>query len=276
MKYIKFFLIIVAGVCSLILYSNQEIQEDAVNSHGAIKEEKTASRSGGNSSDAFNFLPSSTTGQLVYHNYYTLSYNEKWEQAEWVAYELKKEYIKKNRFKRPFFIADPKVKTVSADWRNFKNSGFDKGHLCPAGDMQFDIHAYNETFYTSNISPQDRSFNGGIWNRLEDKVRYWAERYDDVFVVTGGVLSPSFKTIGKEKVAVPEFFYKIILDNSKGDFKIIAFLIPNKKSDRPLYDFVVSVDNIEKRTGIDFFPALDDTIENQLEKSSSYKAWFFK
>lgn len=275
MKYIKILLIIVIGVSSLILYSSQEIQEDEL----LPKEAKvldTADRSEVNTPSALNFLPTSTTGQIVNHNYYTLSYNEKWEQAEWVAYELKKEYIKKNSFKRPFFIEDPKVKTISADWRNFKNSGFDKGHLCPAGDMQFSILAYNDTFYTSNISPQDRGFNGGIWNRLEEKVRYWAERYDDVFVVTGGVLSPSLKTIGKEKVGVPDFFYKIILDDSKGNFKMIAFLIPNKKSDKPLYDFVVSVDSIEKMTGIDFFSILDDKIENELEKNSNYKSWISK
>lgn len=276
MKYIKFFFIIVVGVSSVILYSSQQIQEVVVLPHEGTKGLDAADRSKVNSSSSFNFLPTSTTGQIVNHNYYTLSYNEKWEQAEWVAYELKKGYIKKNRFKRPFFIEDPKVKTVSADWRNFKNSGFDKGHLCPAADMQFDSEAYNDTFYTSNISPQDRAFNGGIWNRLEEKVRYWAERYDDVFVVTGGVLSPSLKTIGREKVAVPEFFYKIILDDSKGNFKLIAFLIPNKKSDKPLYDFVVSVDSIEKMTGIDFFPALDDKIENELEKSTSYKSWLSK
>ncbi|PRZ26527.1 DNA/RNA non-specific endonuclease [Flavobacterium granuli] len=276
MKYIKFFLIIVVGVSSMILYSSQEIQEDVVLSYEEAKELDTKDRSEVNSSGSFNFLPTSTSGQIVIHNYYTLSYNEKWEQAEWVAYELKKGYIKKNRFKRPFFIEDPKVKTVSADWRNFKNSGFDKGHLCPAADMQFDSEAYNDTFYTSNISPQDRAFNGGIWNRLEEKVRYWAEQYDDVFVVTGGVLSPSLKTIGREKVAVPEFFYKIILDDSKGNFKMIAFLMPNKKSDKPLYDFVVSMDSIEKMTGIDFFPALDDKIEKELEKSTSYKSWLSK
>ncbi len=83
------------------------------------------------------YLPTSTTRQIVKHQYYTLSYNEKFEQAEWVAYELKKEYLKNNDFKRPYFIEDPKVTTGSADWRNYKKSGYDKGHLCPAGDMEF-------------------------------------------------------------------------------------------------------------------------------------------
>ncbi|KIA82685.1 DNA/RNA non-specific endonuclease [Flavobacterium sp. AED] len=224
---------------------------------------------------SFNFLPSSTTNQIVKHDYFTLSYNEKYEQAEWVAYELKKSYLINNSFKRPFFIEDPSVKTRSADWRNYKKSGFDKGHLCPAGDMEFSRNAYNDTFFTSNISPQLHSFNDGVWNKLEQKVRYWAEKYDGIYVVTGGVLEPSLKTIGREKVSVPKYFYKVLLDKSDGKYKMIAFLVPNEASDKPLYDFVVSVDRIEKLTGVDFFPELEDKLESQLEKSSDYKSWSF-
>lgn len=226
-------------------------------------------------SPSFDFLPSSTTNQIIKHDYFTLSYSEKHEQAEWVAYELKKSYIRNSNFKRPYFIEDSKVKTGSADWRNYKKSGYDKGHLCPAGDMEFAINAYNDTFFTSNISPQIHDFNGGIWNRLEQKTRYWATKYDGVYVITGGVLQPSLKTIGKEEVSVPNYFYKILLDNSNGEYKMIAFLVPNIKSNKPIYDFVVSVDRIEKMTGIDFFPKLNDKTENSLEKNSDYKSWSF-
>ncbi|WP_396184823.1 DNA/RNA non-specific endonuclease [Flavobacterium sp.] len=229
-----------------------------------------------NKSQSFDFLPTSTTNQIVKHDYYSLSYNEKYEQAEWVAYELKKSYVRSSNFDRPYFIEDPKVKTRSADWRNYKKSGYDKGHLCPAGDMEFEINAYNDTFFTSNISPQIHDFNGGIWKRLEQKVRYWATKYDGVYVITAGVLQPNLKTIGQEKVLVPNYFYKILLDNSDGEYKMIAFLVPNEKSDKPLYSFVVSVDSIEKITGIDFFPKLENKTENRLEKSSDYKAWSFK
>lgn len=224
---------------------------------------------------SFDFLPSSTTNQIIRHDYFTLSYSEKHEQAEWVAYELKKNYLKNKDFKRPYFVEDPKVITGSADWRNYKKSGYDKGHLCPAGDMEFELKAYNDTFFTSNISPQLHDFNAGIWNRLEQKVRYWATKYDGIYVITGGVLQPSLKTIGKEKVSVPNYFYKILLDYSNGQYRMIAFLVPSKKSGKPLYDFVVSVDTVEKMTGIDFFPKLDDKIENSLEKNSDYKAWSF-
>lgn len=221
------------------------------------------------------FLPTSTTNQIVLHDNYTLSYNEKYEQAEWVAYELNENQLRSNNFDRPFFIPDPKVKTASADWKNYKKSGYDKGHLCPAGDRKFSRPAFEETFYTSNISPQKHNFNDGVWNRLEQKVRYWAKKYHKVEVFTGGILQPNLKTIGKEKVAVPEYFYKILGCENEGEYKMIAFLVPHQDSDKPLYEFVVSVDEIEKLTQIDFFPQLDDTAENKLEKSSDYKNWSF-
>ena len=223
----------------------------------------------------FDYRPSSTTNKIVNHDYYSLSYNENYEQAEWVAYELKQEYLIINRFKRPLFIKDPNVETGSADWKNYKKSGYDKGHLCPAADMDFSKEAFKETFFTSNISPQLHVFNNGVWRRLEEKVRYWAGKYDGIYVVTGGVLNTSLKTIGREKVAVPKYFYKILMDDTNGKYRMIAFMIPNQKSDTPLYSFVVSVDTIEKITGIDFFPKLDNEIENRLEKSSDYKVWSF-
>lgn len=222
------------------------------------------------------YLPTSTTSQIVKHNYYTLSYNEKAEQAEWVAYELKRSYVKNDNFKRPFFIEDPKVKTKSAHWRNYKQSGYDKGHLCPAADMEFDINAYNDTFYTSNISPQNHDFNAGIWNRLEQKVRFWAVKNDGLFVVTGGVLKGNLKTIGAEKVVVPKYFYKILLSRSKGNYKMLAFLMPNEKSNKSIFDYIVSVDKLESITGIDFFPQLEDNLENSLEKNIDLHSWLAK
>lgn len=219
------------------------------------------------------FLPASTTGAIVKHNFFTLSYSEAHEQAEWVAYELSKSDLSRNNFKRPYFIEDKKVKTKSADWRNYKNSGFDRGHLVPAGDRKMSVEAYNETFFTSNISPQDRDFNSGIWNRLEQKVRYWADKYDGVYVVTGGVLKGNMKTIGDEDVSVPNEFYKIVVDVSDNNYKAIAFVIPNKPSSQSFYEYAVSIDEIETKTGIDFFPNLPDSIENNLEQMVDLKAW---
>jgi len=223
----------------------------------------------------FAYLPISSTKQVIKHSYYALSYNEKYEQAEWVSYFLRSENEGIGHFKRPRFINDPKVSTESAASDNYKKSGYDRGHLCAAADMRFSKSAYDETFFTSNISPQKHNFNDGIWKRLEEKSRYWATKYNGIYLVTGGILQKGLPTIGSEKVAIPNYFYKILYCNYQGKNKMVAFLIPSVKSKEPLYKFVVSVDSIEKITGIDFFPQLNDTVENELERKSDYKAWAF-
>ncbi|WP_053991699.1 DNA/RNA non-specific endonuclease [Mangrovimonas sp. TPBH4] len=222
------------------------------------------------------YLPGSTTGQVVHHGTYSLSYNETHEQAEWVAYELKKTHLSNLNLKRPYFEIDPIVKTGAAHWRNYKNSGYDRGHLCPAGDRKYSVEAYNETFLTSNISPQNHYFNAGVWNRLEQQTRRWANIYKDLFVVTGGVLTENLKTIGEEQVSVPEYFYKIVFNISSQEPKLIAFLIPAQESSAPLNNFVVSVDSLEEMTGIDFFPELEDSLETTLEASVDYSDWEFR
>lgn len=220
------------------------------------------------------FYPSSTTGQIVTHDTYTLSYHEAHEQAEWVAYWLTPDHISGGEHKRPYFNQDPKVSTESADWRNYKNSGYTRGHLLPAGDRTFDKAAYDETFFTSNISPQKYEFNTGIWNSLEMTVRNFVRKNGEVFVVTGGVLSGNLKTIGTEKVSVPDYFYKIIFFEDGQNSKIVAYLMPHEEKNRQsLSHYVVSVDSLEQLTQIDFFSQLPDDLENSLEQTTSSR-WF--
>lgn len=257
-------IVIILGVYSYEYFLNEKEKSETISEGQSIKKDTNAY-----------FLPTSTTGQIVHHQGYSLSYSEPHEQPEWVAYELKKSHLSNSNFKRPYFEIDNAVKTGAAHWRNYKNSGYDRGHLCPAGDRRYSQSAHDETFLTSNITPQKNDFNAGIWNKLEQKVRYWANKYNGVYVVTGGVLKGDMDTIGDEYVSVPNQFYKILIDNNNGNTKMIAFLLPHEDSNKPLYEFVVSVDSIEKLTGIDFFPKLDDAIENKLEASSSYKGWSF-
>ena len=259
----------------LLLLSIISCKDNGKNSESFTSSDKNISESEENNNSVFDFLPTSNTNKIVKHDYYTLSYNEKYEQAEWVAYQLKSEMITQNHFNRPFFIEDNLVPTHSADWRDYKKSGFDKGHLCPAGDMKFSKKAFDDTFFTSNISPQKHDFNDGVWNRLESKVRYWAQKNNSIYVVTGGVLQENLPEIGRENVAVPNAFYKVLLKNDGGNYKMIAFLVPSQDSDEPLYKFVISTDELEKLTGINFYPALPDSLENVLEKNKDYKDWSF-
>ncbi len=108
---------------------------------------------------------------------------------------------------------------------------------------------------------------------MEQKVRFWAEKYDGVYIVTGGVLKGNMKTIGDESVSVPNEFYKIVLDASDGNYKAIAFVIPNRKSSESFYEYAVSIDEIEAKTGIDFFSNLPDSTEKILESTIDLKAW---
>ena len=269
-KYFRNLILLISVLSLTACMQEKKEQNKELFEKNSIKEEAFSEADNGDF-----YLPASTTHDIIKHQYYTLSYSEKHEQAEWVAYELKKSELSHTNFERPYFIDDPEVNSGSASWRNYKRSGYDKGHLCPAGDRRFTKEAFEETFYTSNISPQLNDFNAGIWNRLEQKTRYWAAKYDGIYVVTGGVLTGNLESIGKEDVSVPKYFYKILLDYSGGEYKTIAFLMPHEDSERPLNKFVVSIDEIEKMTGIDFFPKLPDTTENKLEKSRDYKDWSF-
>ncbi len=222
------------------------------------------------------FLPSSTTGQVIKHTYFALSYNEEHEQAEWVAYKLDRDLLRAPNVERTNdFRPDPKVRKASASHRDYTRTGYDRGHLAPAGDMAHSIEAMSQTFYMSNISPQIRNFNSGIWRELEENTRYWANKFGELYIVTGPVLTRGIREqIGDNKVSVPDEFFKVLLDLTEPEIKAIAYLIPNEVSDRPISDFAVSIDQIETITGIDFFPNLmDDSMEEQLESTFDPKLW---
>lgn len=212
--------------------------------------------------------------ELVKHSYYILSYNEPYEQANWVYYSLTDSMVlnsgeeRSNKFK-----VDKLVTSGSAKSSDYTNSGFDRGHLCPAADMGFNPIAMQESFLMSNISPQKPDFNRGIWKELEMTVREWAKKDHKLFVVTGPIFRSNKGTIGKDEVLVPGQFFKIIYTSTKSP-KMIAFVLPNEKSDRPLTDFIVTTDEVEKLTGFDFFPQLSDNTEARLEGSINLTGWF--
>lgn len=212
---------------------------------------------------------------IIRHKHYFLSYSEEHEQAEWTAYYLTAQSKQQHHYERPYFKQDPLIDTESAHWKNYKDTGYDKGHLVPAFDMKFSSDAYAETFYTSNVSPQNREFNAGIWNRLEQKVRYWADKYSALFIVTGSILHNNLLTIGVEKVSVPDYFFKIIVRVQNDSLVMIPFLIPNAKSDASLYKFATTIEQIEQITGIDFNQKLTEKIEEKIKKELSYKEWSF-
>ena len=138
-----------------------------------------------------------------------------WEQSLWVTYRLTADEVLSQVTKRiDNFQEDPKNPFGSASLEDYRRSGFDRGHLAPAADMKWSRKTMEECFYLSNMSPQNRRCNAGIWNEIENTVRGFACSKKSVFIVTGPVVSKNTKTIGLNRVAVPEGFYKVISDEA--------------------------------------------------------------
>ena len=213
------------------------------------------------------------TDVIIRHFGYTLSYNEKHEQANWVAYELTAAETRKAVNRSNDFQPDRAVNTGSATNEDYQGSGYDRGHLAPAADMEWSEQAMEESFYYSNMSPQVPGFNRGIWKKLEEQVRQWAIDNQDIYVVTGPVLEYNLPTIGPDKVSVPRYYYKVILDYTEPELKGIGFILPNASSTLPLQNFAVSIDSVEHLTGINFFPALPYKQEQAIEKTICIPCW---
>ena len=219
-------------------------------------------------------IPTTTKSDLIIcHSGYCLAYDENYKLAKWVAYELTYAETQGTFTRNDKFKPDPLITRNSASLADYKKSGYDRGHLAPAADMKWSAEAMAESFYLSNMSPQDKSFNRGIWKKLEEQVRDWAIENKSVYITTGPILEKGLPTIGPNQIPIPKAFYKVILDYSQPDIKAIGFIIPNEGSSSPLSTFVLSIDSIEKQTHIDFFSKLPDEIENQIEQTVYTKCW---
>ncbi|WP_116107423.1 DNA/RNA non-specific endonuclease [Lewinella sp. IMCC34191] len=225
------------------------------------------------------YLPESNSDVIIRHGGFTLAYDEEWEQAAWVAYILNAEDLDRDWTDRnDNFRPDPMVDSGTANPDDYRGSGYDRGHLAPFGDFAWNAEFADETFLLSNVSPQARQFNQGIWRELEELVRDWAGRDGRLYVVTGPVRTqPPKGYIGRQnRIPVPASYYKVLLDLEDPQQKGIAFLIPNAISFRPLPEYVVSIDSVELLTGIDFFPELmPEDLEAELERASNPDLWRF-
>jgi endonuclease G len=213
--------------------------------------------------------------QIVRHLGYTLQYNEKHEQADWVAYVLTKEETLGGYSRTNDFSPDFKVTSSSANDADYSGSGYDRGHLAPAADMGWSEQSMRESFFYSNMSPQAPSFNRGIWSRAEAFTRNAAYENEKLCVITGPVLEDDLPQIGPNKVSIPRYYYKVLLDFVEPDYKAIAFIIPNQAGAYELSHYAVSVDSVESITGIHFFSTLPDPLEQKLESEFNVADWPF-
>ena len=212
-------------------------------------------------------MPNGKQGQVIQRTGYTLAYDKKTKTPQWVAWELTKEETKGNHERTDKFLPDPNVEGAKVVTTDYTGSGYDRGHMAPAGDMKWNKKAMEESFYMSNICPQIHHLNTGDWNELEANTRKWARRYGSVYVTCGPIYNGSRRTqyIGKNRVKVPDAFFKVILIQSPKKTCALGFFFENEAGQRPLNEYLVSIDYLEQTTGIDFFPALPDELENVLE-----------
>lgn len=194
-----------------------------------------------------------TNNQIYHKNGYIVSYNEFCEQPNWVYYTIKKSDFEGVKYDRDFiFKEDTAVKTGSASPNDYKNTGYDRGHLKASNDEPTDSIQMKETFLMSNISPQAPSFNRGVWLRLENYVRTKASESDSLIVITGGILDDSLTTIGKNKVCVPTNFFKVLYIFNYDSVIIECFVMPNMKSDYSIFYFQTSLEFVEKKSNLKF------------------------
>ena len=226
-------------------------------------------------------IPVSRKGQkeiVLKRQNYTLSFNKETNLPNWVAWRLDKKKLKEVVNRKGYrFSPDPDIDAQDAVvTSDYSNSGYDRGHMCPAGDSRWSGQAMKESFYMTNICPQHPNLNGGDWHELENACRKWAES-DKLYIVCGPILYKKALNppIGKEhKIRVPDAFFKVILTGvEKGKPRAIGFIYKNTAGNRSLDSYVNSIDQVERITGLDFFSALPDKIENEIEKDCDLDLW---
>ncbi|MCM1505361.1 MAG: DNA/RNA non-specific endonuclease [Muribaculum sp.] len=210
---------------------------------------------------------------LVDYTGMNISFNPKAHVPNWVAWELTADEAAGTEPRSQKFVADESVPGCAEPW-DYSYSGYDRGHMAPAGDMKWSKQAMNESFYMTNICPQLNALNSGAWRTLEEKCRVWAMADSAIVIVAGPILSDKLtETIGDSHVVVPQRFFKVILSPYSNPPRGIGFIMNNGKVAGGMQKAAVSIDEVEAVTGHDFFSALSDEVENAVEAQCNFNYW---
>ncbi|WP_199450925.1 DNA/RNA non-specific endonuclease [Vibrio harveyi] len=217
-------------------------------------------------------MPSTNSDQFLCRDGYAVGYNYDTKNADWVAYHITAESVnitnkRSNSFKEDTEMPDYARSTLA----DYKGSGYDRGHLAPSATMDFTRESMKQSFLMSNMSPQLPGFNRVGWCVLEEHVRDLANEYNELYVVTGPIYQGNEGTIGNG-VVIPSAFYKVILDPSFDE--AIAFIVPHRDvSSSELANFITTIDEVERQTGLDFFAQTPDSIEDNMESVKWEEMW---
>ena len=243
------------------------------------KEHKTQKKSEAVAQLEIPVLGKKAPSQILSYKGFTVSYNNNTRLPNWVAYELTATEVAGDLPRKDKFRPDPAANGPQANKEDYRNSGWDRGHMAPAADMKWDAEAMGESCYFTNICPQNPQLNGGDWKELEDKCRKWAEKHGRLYIACGPIiLGNEHGTIGANEVIIPDKFYKVVLARINGEYRGAGFIFHNsplRKSkisgkppvNRPLESYLVPIDEVETITGIDFFPSLPADTQNRVESA---------
>ena len=213
------------------------------------------------------------SGSFDYHSGYSFEYSRTYKQSKWVAYQLIGNDALQTTLPEVQYYNDPKLPAGALDISDFSQRVYPPGQMKPSGDARADKVEMHDAFYFANLCPMQPTFDQENWRILENMVRGWAMIFDTIYVVSGPAFKSKPDTIGPHKIPVPDYFYKVLLVNNGIDMQAIGFVLPNIDV---RYDFrskAVSVDSVERLTGIDFFYQLPDYMEVSLEAEVLPSFW---
>ena len=212
--------------------------------------------------------------KVIVYEGFTLSYNPITLIPNWVAYELTSSEVDGQYPRGNGFGMDLDYKGKQAMREDYSNSGWDKGHMAPAADMKWSRTAMFESFYLTNICPQNHELNGNDWLTLEKLGREWAKRFGSVYIICGPIVGTNhYGTIGENNVVVPDAFFKAFLVIQDQRYHVIAFVMPNESKHHRIQEYAITVNELEEKLGLDLFPNLDDSIEDMIESDLDYSFW---
>ena len=264
-----FALLIIIGLGALLVHQNT-LSEPAAgteeNSTETLQPESEGTRTSLSSHLEIPVYTQPRKEIRICHTGYTVSYNNEYKTPHWVAWELTRQETKGTEDRKNKFMPDPELPEPRAEHADYTHSGYDRGHMAPAADMKWSAQAMEESFYMSNICPQNQKLNRDDWGDLEETCRGWARKYGTVYIACGPVYDrPNPKRIGKHRIAVPDRFFKVVLIYNRKNPIAMGFLFDNKAHHQALQKYMVSVDSVETVTGMDFFSRLPDDVEQRIE-----------
>lgn len=218
-------------------------------------------------------LPDGSASQVKEYEGFKLSFNKDNKTPNWVAWELLGEEVDGSEKRQDNFWQDFDIDGCPSTY-DYRGSGYDRGHMCPAADQKWSAQAMYDCFVMANMCPQDHSLNAGAWNTLENKERQWAKRDSAIVIVAGPIYERSdTKRIGDAGVRVPGAFFKILAAPYADEPRGIAFVYPNMSSPGNMQEYVLTIDEVEELTGFDFLSSLPDNIEDEIESKASFREW---